>query len=158
GVLSAAQVPPSATTQSFTVQVTDSANVAVTLPLTISVPIRITPASLPVALQSQANYSATLTAIGGSGVFTSWTFVGSLPLGLSLNSSTGLISGNLASTAMTQTFNVQVVDSTGATGNQQYTITVNGAVIVTTTSLPNGTVRSAYAQTLMATGGVPPYS
>src|SRR5262249_15705528 len=116
------------------------------------------PASLPAALLSQTNYSAGLTAQGGSGVFTSWSVVGSLPAGLSLNSSSGLISGNVASNAVTQTFIVQVSDSKGATGTQQYTITVNATVVVSTTSLPDGVVKSAYTQTLTATGGLPPYS
>lgn len=160
GVLSASSaVPVTATTQSFTLQVKDGAGVVVTLPLTLTVPIVIAPASLPMADQAQSTYSVGLTAMGGSGTYSSWRVVGALPSGLFLNSGTGLLSGTLAVNAISQTFTVQVSDSLGATGSSpQYTLTVNPALVVGTTSLPNGAVNSPYTQTLSALGGLPPYS
>jgi hypothetical protein len=41
----------------------------------------------------------------------------------------------------------------GATGSRGYSVTVNPAVSVTTTSLPNGPAATAYSQTIGATGG-----
>src|SRR5215813_3996451 len=158
GVLAAAQVPDTATTQSFTVQVTDAANVVATLPLTISIPIIITTAELPTAIQSHGNYTVQVSAGGGTGTYSFRTVAGSLPTGLDLNPNTGLISGTVGANAVTQTFVIEVSDSNHATGSKQFTIAVNQAVVVTTTSLPNGAVNSPYSQQLSATGGVPPYS
>src|SRR5262249_38798066 len=143
----------------ITVQVKDAANVVATVPLTVTVPIIIGPSSpLPKADQSQANYSVGLTAIGGTGTYSSWNVVaGALPSGLTINPSTGLISGALAGNAASQTFTAQVLDSSNATGSQNYTITVNPALVVSTTSLPDGAVNNPYTQTLSPSGGTPPY-
>jgi hypothetical protein len=54
-------------------------------------PLSITTTSLPAAVAG-VPYSATLQSAGGTGTPT-WTVSGSLPLGLSLNASTGVISG-----------------------------------------------------------------
>jgi hypothetical protein len=69
-------------------------------------------------------YSQTLAATGGNGVYT-WSIVaGSLPAGLSLNPSTGEISGT-PSTAATSNFTVQVQSGEGQTDTQALSITVN---------------------------------
>ena len=58
-----------------------------------------------------ASYSATLTASGGTAPYNSWTIVaGSLPMGLSLNPTSGAITGT-PSVAGTFNFTVQVSDS-----------------------------------------------
>jgi hypothetical protein len=158
GAISASNVPGTAITQPFTVQVKDAANVIATLPVTIVIPIIITPSALPSA-EVQTNYSLGLKAEGGSGMYPSWTLVtGSLPAGLSLNPSTGLISGLVAANAAGQTFTVHVTDSNSASGMQQYTLGVNAGVVITTTSLPNWTVNNPYSQNLSAVGGVTPYT
>src|SRR5262249_50573168 len=129
GVLSAAQVPANANSAQFTVQVTDSANVTDSLTLSVTVPFKIVTTSLPSGEPTQASYSASLTAQGGSGVY-SWTVTaGSLPAGLNL-AATGSISGSPAANATTQTFTVQVTDSLNATASQQFTITINPQVAI----------------------------
>ncbi|MEW5768098.1 MAG: Ig domain-containing protein [bacterium] len=80
------------------------------LPLTT---LTITTTSLPDG-QVGASYSDTLTAAGGTPPYT-WSIIsGNLPDGLSLNSSTGLISGT-PTTPDTFTFAIQVTDSSSPT-------------------------------------------
>ncbi len=102
-----------------------------------------------VSLQIQATDSA-------SGQTLTYSATG-LPAGLSINSSTGLISGTPTS-AGTSSVTVTATDTTGASGSASFTWTVTPAPLeVTTTSLPGATLGSAYSATLAATGGTPPY-
>ena len=126
GVISGTPTATS-TTQTFTAKVTDSAspNVTATQSLTITItggPLAIATTSLPSVLMGTA-YNQTLAATGGSGTYTWALSSGTLPAGLNLNTSTGVISGT-ASTA--QTFTVKVTDSaaTPATATQTLTIGV----------------------------------
>jgi hypothetical protein len=48
---------------------------------------------------------------------------------------------------------LKVTDSAQATATQTFTITVTAALTITTATLPNGTVGTAYSQTLAAAGG-----
>ncbi|MHC4712533.1 MAG: putative Ig domain-containing protein, partial [Planctomycetota bacterium] len=103
-------------------------------------------------------YSQTCQATGGVTPY-SWAVVtGSLPAGLSLNSSTGEISGTPTS-AGTSNFTVEVTDSQGTpdSDTQALSITIFEDLVVTTSSLPDGTVGAAYSETVAATGGLPPY-
>ena len=67
--------------------------------------LAVTTTSLPNAAPTGA-YSETLVATGGDGNYTWSVTVGSLPTGLSLTTSTGLISGTLGGSG--STFTVQV--------------------------------------------------
>ena len=149
---------PTATgTSSFTVKAVDSSNPQQTqtqaLSITVnSAPLAITTTSLPNAELGTA-YNATLTSSGGTGSIT-WSFTGSLPLGLSLNTATGAITGT-PTTAGTVNFSVKATDS----GSPQQTQTTNLSIVVyaqltiTTSSLPNGATGSAYSTQLQSTGG-----
>ena len=100
----------------------------------------------------------TLSAAGGTSPY-KWTLAsGSLPTGLSL-SSAGTISGTPA-TAGSATFVVQANDSTIPTqaATAAFTLTVNPALSITTTSLPNAVASSSYTQNLAASGGTPGYT
>ena len=99
------------------------------------------------------NYSQTITASGGAG--SPFTFTTADPLdGLTLSKS-GLLSG-MPTTNGSFTFTVTATDGIGATGTQQYTLTVNPPIVVSPTS-PTGlaiaTVGNAYNQTITASGG-----
>jgi len=137
------------------VEVTDSDTPASTDQQALSITVApedlvITTTSLPDG-QVGVAYSQTLAATGGVTPY-SWAVVsGSLPAGLSLNSSTGEISGT-PTTAETANFTVEVTDSDtpASTDQQALSITVAPEDLVITTT--------AYSQTLAATGGVTPYS
>ncbi|MHC4714722.1 MAG: putative Ig domain-containing protein [Planctomycetota bacterium] len=158
--------PTTEETANFTVQCTDSQDPADTdtqaLSITINAapqPLEITTTSLPDGTVG-IGYSQTLQATGGVTPY-SWAVIsGSLPAGLSLNSSTGEISGT-PTTVETANFTVEVTDSDSppSTDQQALSIDVNAAnLVITTTSLPNGAIGSPYSQTLQATGGVTPYT
>jgi len=109
-----------------------------------------TTTSLPNGAPSVA-YSETLTATGGDGSYTWSLTVGSLPTGLSLNTSTGDITGT--PTGSSSTFTVQVESGDGQSNTQALVILVNSPLAVTTTSLPDGLENVDYGTaTLTATG------
>ena len=90
------------------------------------------------------SYNASITTTGGAGALNYSVTVGSLPPGLSLNASTGAITGTPTGTG-TFTFTVQVKDSSTAspqTSTKQFTITVNEQPTITsanTTTFVAGT-------------------
>jgi hypothetical protein len=143
---------------SFTVKVTDSANNTAQqlLSIVISLPLSVTSTSLPQGTTSVA-YSATLQATGGTTPYSWMISSGSLPGGLSLNSSTGAISGTPTQPG-TFSFTAQATDAASRTAQQSLTILVATAVSINTTSLPLGMAGVAYSATLQATGGTTPYS
>lgn len=157
GVISG--TPTTAGTSSFTVMVTDSVAHSASMPLSIMVNDNLAVSTASLAAGSVgAAYSETLASTGGVGPFT-WTIsVDTLPAGLSLVGSTGVISGTPTATGTTN-FTAMVTDSLTRTAVQALSILVNPAgLAVATTSLPDGTVGTAYSQTLMATGGTAPLS
>lgn len=73
-------------------------------------------------------YQETVPVSGGTSPY-SYTLVGSLPPGLSLNETTGVISGTPTGEG-SYPFSVMVTDSSQATATQTYTLTVNPPVVV----------------------------
>ncbi len=121
-------------------------------------PPSITTNSLPNGTQN-ITYNTTLAASGGTTPYTWSITVGSLPAGLTLASSTGVISGTPTGTG-TSTFTVQVTDAKSQMATQALSITIAAAAppSITTASLPNGTQNIAYNATLAASGGTTPYT
>jgi hypothetical protein len=83
---------------------------------------------------------------------------GTLPTGLTLNASTGAITGTPSAAASGPLgFTVTDSSSPSQSSTATLTLTVSGAALaVTTTSLPAGQTGSAYSATLAATGGTAP--
>jgi alpha-tubulin suppressor-like RCC1 family protein len=101
-------------------------------------------------------YSQTLAATGGTTPY-SWTISsGTLPTGLLLATSTGIISGT-PTAAGAKTFTVQAKDANGATTTKSLTITAYALPTVSTSSLAGGKVNTSYSQTLAASGGKTAY-
>jgi hypothetical protein len=155
--------PTSGGTYTFTVQVTDSGGRTATKALTLSInvtPLVISTTALPNA-QLTVPYSQTLSAAGGILPYTWGLASGGLPQGLTLNPTTGVISGTPAGTIGNITFTVQVSDSslTPLTAQKTLTIGITLTLSITTQSLPSGTKGVAYPSTqILASGGTTPYT
>jgi hypothetical protein len=160
GVISG--TPTATGTSTFTVQVADSGSPAVTVTKQLSItvnpaPVAIVTATLPNGTV-QSSYSSTLQATGGTTPYTWGVTVSALPTGLTLNAATGQISG-APTTSGTSAFTATVTDSatpTAQTKSKQFSILVNPVLSVSTASLPNGTVGTAYSQQLQSSGGTAP--
>ncbi len=152
-----------AATAAFTVQVTDSttgtaqtAQKAFTI--NVGMPLTISTSTLPNGTAGVA-YSAALQASGGKTPY-SWTVAaGSLPSGLSLNASTGAITGTPA-TAGTSIFMIAVADANGQSAQRQFSLTIAAAAspLTITTGNLSATAGVAFSQALAASGGTPPYT
>jgi hypothetical protein len=121
-------------TFNFTVQVSDSARslsikslVIVVAPLPPLLAIA-TPAPLPGGTVGQA-YSTTLSAVGGKPPYVWALKAGSLPAGLILDSSAGLISG-IPTVAGTSNLTAQVTDADRATASSAYVLTIDPRVSI----------------------------
>ncbi|HEU4504016.1 MAG TPA: putative Ig domain-containing protein [Nitrospira sp.] len=151
--------PTSQGTFNFTVRVTDSLGQSDTRALSITInlppPLDITTTSLPGGSIGQT-YSQTVAATGGTGARTWSVSAGTLPLGLNLDATTGVISGTPNLPAGTSNFTVRVADAAGQSDTQDLSITINllNPPQITPTTLSGGTVGQPYNQTLQATGGV----
>ena len=85
----------------------------------------------------------------------SWAFNDSTPPpGLQLNASTGVLSG-MPTTAGSFEFNI-IATSGSIFATQEFFLTVTNLCFLTT-SLPNGDVNSFYRQSLVISGGTPPF-
>lgn len=95
-------------------------------------------------------------SVDGTPPFTFSVSAGTLPAGLSLNSTTGLISGT-PSAAGSYSFTIQATNAVGS-DSQAYSGTVTASPVaptVTTTTLNSLTQGVAFSQTLNATGTAP---
>jgi hypothetical protein len=147
-------------TASFGVRVTDSSSptqsATAALSMRADAAFSVNVSTLPSAFKS-VPYSATLTANGAVGA-TTWAITGgSLPAGLSLNSTTGVISGT-PTTLGSFTFTVSVTDSATPprTASQQVTLQVGAALVVSGGTLPNAVSGTPYSATATVTGGTTP--
>jgi hypothetical protein len=147
-------------TANHTFTVRDSTNPILTATRTYSLTI-VLPAPPTITTTSLSNgtvtqpYSRTVQATGGTGALTWSISTGSLPTGLNpINPSTGQITGT-PSGAGTFNFTVRASDTLNQFDTQALSITIDlpAPPNITTTSLPNGTVASAYNQTVQASGG-----
>jgi hypothetical protein len=114
------------------------------------------PATLPGGTVGTA-YSQNVFASGGSGPYTYSVASGSLPTGLSLNASTGAITGT-PSVEGSFSFDITAVDANLCGARRSYTILICGVVTLSPATLPGGTAGTAYSQAVSASGGVSPYA
>jgi hypothetical protein len=117
-------------TYNFEVQASDSNSPAGTATANLSITVNSSAGTLAVVTTSLPSgtvntpYNTLLTANGGITPYTWSVLSGNLPVGVSLNSSTGLISGVPGAAGLSNLV-VQVTDSLGNTNNQQFVVIVN---------------------------------
>ena len=161
GVLSGTPTAAALGTDSFTVRVTDSANGAATLALSITIvagPTITTAPVLPNGTVGVAYTRVTLAAADGTQPYV-WSITqGSLPQGLSLDANAGTITGT-PTTSGASNFTVQINDGKGVTATKQFRITIAAGLTITSApGLPNATTGVSYSVTVLAAGGSPPYT
>ncbi len=148
----------------FTVQVVDSSlpspqTVTQNLSIDISALV-INSSSMPNAVIGTSYSNTPVTASGGTGPYTYSVASGTLPSGLSLNSSTGAITGTPNSSAIDESFSIKVKDSSvpAQTATSSTLAMIVNMVVATPSPLPSGGVNVAYSQSISAEGGQPPYT
>jgi hypothetical protein len=148
--------PTEAGTFAFTLTATDASGATATADYTLQVNEAIVlDATAPPESTVGIPYNFQILATGGTGVLTFAVTSGALPDGLSLDPATGLISGT-PTTEGSSTFDITATDEVGASATQPYTIVINAAPVIDTTTLPGTTVGVAYDQTIVVTGGTLP--
>ena len=113
---------------------------------------------LPAGLINTAYQSTQLQATGGSGVY-AWSATG-LPPGLTLNSTTGILSGT-PTVAGTYTASITAVDGSPArnSGTQTYTIVIAAPLSISSTCPGSAVISAAFPSTAFtAQGGSGSYS
>jgi len=125
--------------------------------------VTITTTSLPNDTVGSA-YSAAIKASGGCTPY-KWAIIsGALPAGVAAKASSNTTSLNLTgtpTTAGTDSFTVRVRGCGGATSQTAYKVVIraatSGGLAITPSTLPNGTVGTAYSAVAKASGGCTPY-
>ncbi|MBN9662525.1 MAG: putative Ig domain-containing protein [Acidobacteria bacterium] len=152
--------PTTAGTYSFNILLTDNTGASVqgAFSLTVGSGLTITtPTTLPNGSVGLA-YSQSITATGGTAPYVFSLQSGTLPAGLSLNTS-GLISGTPVG-ASTSSFTVRVQDAAGASVTSTFTLVVGSVasgIVILPSTVPGGAVGVPYSQALTASGGTAPY-
>lgn len=116
-------------------------------------PLVITTPSIPGGSVDDT-YTVRIQATGGVGPYT-WSATG-LPPGLSIDETTGVISG-VPTSPGTYTVVVTVIDAWGVITTKEYPLVITGFGIITP-SIPNGDVDDTYTAPIEASGGVGPYT
>ncbi|KAA6458306.1 hypothetical protein DYQ86_20540 [Acidobacteria bacterium AB60] len=155
-------VPTRVGSAPFAVEVADSSAVSASAALSITVDasdLEITTESLPSGTECVA-YSQALAATGGTPPYKWSISSGSLPAGIMLSSG-GTLSGT-PTAAGTAGFSVEVTDSASVAKSANFSLTISSCgtspLTITTKSLPQGSVGTAYLQVFQAGGGATPYT
>ncbi len=154
--------PVTAGNYTVTFTATDLAGDVVSQSLPIAIATRVLDwksASGPIAFgQLAVPYtSSELQAWGGTTPYTYTVASGSLPPGLTIDTTTGIVSGT-PTVVGSYSFSVRVDDSAGAHITRVFSIFVGDASIAITPPTNTGTIGSAYSSLIAPSGGSAPYS
>jgi hypothetical protein len=151
------------TTSTFSVTATDTvANLTSTakqLSITVDAGITINSVSMPTGYVGSLYTQTTLTASGGAGAGTyTWSWIGN-PAGLTLNASTGAISGTPTTQGTFNNIKVTVTDTAQNTATTTLSVTIDPGITINSVTLPAGYLNAAYpGATFTATGGSGTYT
>ena len=158
--------PTQSGTFNVSVTVTDStggtaATVTNNYTLVIAAPtLTLTPATLPAGTGGSA-YSQAFTASGGVAPYTYAVSAGALPAGLTLNPTTGVLSGT-PTVAGSFNFSVRATDSTTGTAGtvtNAYTLAISAPTLtINPPTLPGGIFGVPYNHVFSTVGGTAPYT
>lgn len=135
---------------SFTVQVVDSIGDGTQLPETVQVSVLALTGNAPAGITGSA-YSYSYTATGGVTPYAYSISTGALPPGITLNSSTGAITGT-PTAAGSYSWRVLVTDALGAVAFVDDAAAISGVLSITNPA-PNIVADLAYSHTYVAAGG-----
>jgi hypothetical protein len=140
---------------SFSVQVKDALGATSTgCAITISTALTVSCASVSAGEVGVSFNSGPMTVSGGTAPYT-FSVVGTLPAGLTLNTSTGAVTGTPTTAG---TFSVQVKDALGAT-SAGCSITISTALTVSCASVSAGEVGVSFnSGPMTVSGGTAPYT
>ena len=144
---------------SFSIQVTDALGAVATgtCPITIIAGPQVTCSATGMTGEVGAAFnSAAIAVTGGTSPYT-FSIVGTLPAGLTLNTSTGAVTGT---PTVSGTFSIQVKDANGVWGNATCPITIIGGPQVTCSATgTTGEVGAAFSSgAISVTGGTSSYT
>jgi len=135
---------------SFTVKVTDAKGATSSgCAITIVTGPTVSCSTVTSGLVGVSFNSGSITVSGGTAPYT-FSVVGTLPAGLSLNTSTGAVTGTPTASG---TFSIQVKDADGVTGNATCPITISPVVSATCVSISAIKGIAITQVTLLASGG-----
>ena len=149
-----------------TVKATDGSNPAATTTGPVTVTVNAATATLtlsnPPAATVDVPYTGTIGVSGGTAPYSCTITAGTLPAGLTLGAGCVITGTPTTAVPPTTVVTLKATDSatpTAGTVTGPVTVTVNPIPTLTLTgSLPNATLGVAYSQTLVASGGVKPYT
>ena len=150
--------PTKAGTFTFTVQALDKNKIAGTKAFTVKVTQTTVTGTVPESILTGSSYTWAMSGSGGTSPYTWSIKSGTLPNGMTLNASTGEITGK-PTKAGTFTFTVQAADKNKIAGTKAYTVKVIDASLKINGSLSTtGKVKAKYSGTLTVSGGTAPYT
>src|SRR5208337_4831209 len=144
------------TAGTFTVKVTDAAgNSSTSCMITINGPLSVTCSAVNTGDVGVQFDSGAMTVTGGTAPYTFSIGSGTLPAGLTLDTTTGAVTGTPTASG---TFTVEVTDALG-NSSTSCMITINGSLSVTCAAVNTGTVGVPFDSGAMTvTGGTAPYT
>jgi len=107
--------------------------------------------------EAEVAYSDQLTVTGGTSPYAWSVSTGNLPAGITLSSSTGLLSGT-PTTAGSYSFTVKVTDSASLTATEPVILTVIAGPSLSFPVPPAALISTAYNYALTESGGTSPYA
>src|SRR5258706_7612186 len=127
--------------------------------LTSVIPMPLTVAAAPAEGDVPLPYTFDLQIGGGAPPYTVSIIAGAPPAGLSLDPSTGVVSGTpIKYSKKVSIFTVRATDSSNSSITRQYAIKIFPAPAIGTKGLKNGSVGTSYSAVLKAKGGKSPYA